>query len=302
MSFEVETERGVTAVPGITVGHHTDPRAMTGCTVILLPEPNVITGETRGAAPASRETSLLTPGMSVEQAHAVLFTGGSAFGLAAADGVMRALSEAGRGFETPGGRVPIVPAAAIFDLMNGDPSVRPGPAEGVAAMEAASDGPVGSGPIGAGAGATVSKWRGFDGALPGGLGSASVRHEGLVVAALAVVNAVGDVFTLEGEPLTDGPAVPGPPAMSLSPAEHTTLALVVTNAGFGRGALTRLAVRGQDALAACLRPAHTSFDGDTVFAVACPGDDPVEVPVETAGEAAFVAVGRAIEAAIRAAG
>ncbi len=148
----------------------------------------------------------------------------------------------------------------------------------------------------------MSKWRGFEGALPGGLGSASVRHGDLVVAALAVVNAVGDVFTLEGEPLTGGPAVPGPPEMSMSPGEQTTLALVATNAGLGRGALTRLAVRGQDALAACLRPAHTPFDGDTVFAVACPGDAPVEVAVETAGEAAFVAVGRAIEAAMRAVG
>lgn len=299
--FEVETERGLTAVPGIGVGHHTDRTAMTGCTVIVLPEENVIAGETRGAAPASREASLLAPGMSVEAVDAVLLTGGSAFGLAAADGVMQALADLGRGFETPVGRVPIVPAAAIFDLMVGDGTVRPGPAEGASAVRSVSDGPVGSGSFGAGTGATVAKWRGFDGALPGGIGSASARHGDLVVAALVVVNAVGDVFTLEGEPLTGGPPVPGPPRMSLAPGENTTLAVVATNADLSRSALTRLAVRAQDALAACLRPAHTSFDGDTVFAVSCPGVFRTAT-VETAAEGAFVAVGRAIEAAIRAAG
>lgn len=297
MRFEVETERGITAVEGVAVGHFTDTDARTGCTVVLLPEPNVVAAETRGAAPGSRETALLEPGMSVQQADAIVLSGGSAFGLAAADGVMGALAARGRGFETPAGRVPIVPAAVVFDLLVGDPSVRPGASEGIAALDAAGTGPVAQGLVGAGTGATVAKWRGFDHAVPGGLGSASVRAGDVVVGALVVVNAVGDVFTLEGVPLSGGTAEPGPPAMEFGPAEHTTLVVVATNVGLPREGLLRLAVRAQDALAACLRPAHTPWDGDTAFAVSA-GD--VTAPPGVAEEAAFVAVARAIERAVRA--
>ncbi len=284
----------ITAIAGIEVGHWSDHEAKTGCTVVVLPEPNVITAEVRGAAPGTREYALMQTGMRVEQAQAILLTGGSAFGLAAADGVVRELEADGRGHPTPLGPVPIVPAAVIFDLIPG--GKRPGPDEGAAAYRAASSGPVEQGLAGAGVGATVAKWRGFEHMRPGGLGSAVVRRGDAVVGALVVANAVGDVFTLEGEPLTGGSPIPGPPALFPAAAENTTLAVVATNAGLDRNELSRLAVRGQDAYAACLRPAHTRFDGDIVFAVSC---GPVAADVETLAEAAFEAVGRAIESAVR---
>jgi L-aminopeptidase/D-esterase-like protein len=286
----------ITSIPGIEVGHWTDPVAMTGCTVLTLPEPNVAAVEIRGAAPGSRETALLAPGMRVETIQAILLTGGSAFGLAAADGVVAELEAAGRGHQTLVGPVPIVPTAVIFDLFVGDPSVRPGPAEGAAAARAASGDPVVMGSVGAGTGATVAGWRGMEAITKGGLGSASVSVEGALVGALAVVNAVGDVFTLEGEPLTGGSLIPGPPALLPDPATNTTLVVVATNARLGRNDLLRVAVRTHDALAVCLRPGHTRYDGDAAFAVSC-GD--VEASPDLIGEAAFVATGRAIEAALQ---
>lgn len=282
----------LTSVPGIEVGHWTDRGAKTGCTVIRLPEPNVTTGETRGAAPGSRETELLRPGMAVEQADALVLAGGSAFGLAAADGVMQVLEQEGRGVPTPAGKVPIVPAAVIFDLLSGDASVRPDASAGIAAYRAAMASPVEQGAVGVGVGATVSKWR--DVFNPGGLGSAAVEVEGAVVAALVVVNAMGDVFSLEGDSLTGGPHVADPLAIPMPVGQSTTLAVVATDAALGRSELSRLAVRAQDAFSACLRPAHTRFDGDTCFAVSC-GDK--QVLVDNLAEGAFEATGRAIEAA-----
>lgn len=289
------TNDTLTAVPGIRVGHWTDAAAMTGCTVVVLPEPNRAAVEVRGAGPGTRETDLLRPGMQVEQIHAILLAGGSAFGLAAADGVMRGLAADGRGHPTPAGPVPIVPAAVVFDLLVGDGSVRPGPTEGEAAYRAAGEGPVAAGLVGAGTGTTVAKWRGS--MVPGGLGSACVRWGELVVGALVVANGVGDVFTLTGEALTGGDPVPGPPAAPPAPGTNTTLAVVATNADLTRPQLTRVAVRGQDAYAACIRPVHTLWDGDTCFAASC---GPLAAPVDLVAEAAFVAVGRAIEAAVRA--
>ena len=283
----------LTSVAGIEVGHWTDSDAMTGCTVIRLPEPNVTTGETRGAAPGSRETELLRPGMAVEQADAIVLSGGSAFGLAAADGVVRALESDGRGTPTPAGPVPIVPSAVIFDLLSGDASVRPDAEAGAAAYHEARAEPVAQGPVGVGAGATVSKWRGVFN--PSGLGSAAVEVQGAVVAALVVVNAMGDVFSLEGEAVTGGPHVADPLAIPLPVGENTTLAVVATDAALDRAELTRLAVRAQDAFSACLRPAHTRFDGDTCFAVSC-GDK--NVLVDNLAEGAFQATGRAIVAAV----
>jgi L-aminopeptidase/D-esterase-like protein len=285
----------LTDVPGIQVGHWTDADGQTGCTVVVLPEPNVTAVEIRGGAPGSRETALLAPGMRVEQVHAILLTGGSAFGLAAADGVMSELEAQGRGHETPAGVVPIVPAAVIFDLANGDASARPGPEQGQAAFLAASSDPVQLGSVGVGTGASVGAWRGFDQRKQGGLGSFAVRYGDLVVAALVVVNAVGDVFSLEGVPLTGGPHVPSPPPEMPSPSEHTTLSVLATNGRFSRAELSRLALRGQDAYSACIRPVHTRFDGDACFAVSCGG---VESDVDLAAELAFQAVGRAIESAI----
>jgi L-aminopeptidase/D-esterase-like protein len=288
----------ITAVDGIEVGHWSDPDARTGCTVVVLPEPNVVAGEARGAAPGTREYALLQPGMRVEQAQAFLLTGGSAFGLAAADGVVRALAADGRGHDTGVARVPIVPSAVLFDLVQGDASVRPGPDQGEMAYRAASSDPVPNGLVGAGTGATVAKWRGFEHMRPGGLGSA-VHKAGIgLVGALAVVNAVGDVFTLEGESLTGGDPEPGPPALLPDSIPNTTLVVIATDALLSRVELSRLVVRAHDALAVCLRPAHTRYDGDVVFAASVGAK---VVDVETLAEAAFVATARAIENAVRAA-
>ena len=283
----------LTSVPGIRVGHWTDDVALTGCTVVVLPEPNVIAGEVRGAAPGSREFALMAPGMTVEQAQAVVLAGGSAHGLAAADGVVRALEADGRGFVVGGFVVPIVPAAVIFDLTVGDGTVRPGPEEGASAYLAASEGPVASGRVGAGTGATVAKWRGET--MPGGIGSAAVAVGGATVGALVVVNAIGDVFTLEGEPLTGGAHVADVPPVIPSERANTTLIVVATDAAMSRTQLGRAVVRSHDALAVCVRPAHTRFDGDSCFAVSC---GTREVSPDLISEAAFEAVGRALEEAI----
>lgn len=284
----------LTSVEGIEVGHWTEPEAMTGCTVVKLPVPNVIAGETRGAAPGTRETALLAPGMAVEQGDAIVLSGGSAFGLAAADGVMRELESEGRGVPTPVSVVPIVPAAVLFDLLVGDPSVRPTADSGVAAYRASSSNPVEQGRVGAGVGATVSKWRGMFN--PGGIGSAAVDVDGVTVGAMVAVNALGDLFSLEGAPLTGGPHAADPMAIPPPVGENTTLAVVATDAAVGRSELTRIAVRAQDAFAACIRPAHTRFDGDTVFVVSC-GDR--QALVDDVAEGAFHSVGLAIEAAVR---
>ncbi len=286
----------ITAVEGVEVGHWSDSEAGTGCTVIVFPEPNVAAGEVRGAAPGSRETALLEHGMRIEQIQAILLTGGSAFGLAAADGVVRALEADGRGHITPVARVPIVPAAVVFDL-NPDSRVRPGPDHGEAAYRAATTDPVVSGRVGAGTGTTVAKWRGFEHMQPGGLGSA-IRPAGeATVGALVVLNALGDVFSIEGESLTGGSHEPGPPAPFPEAAANTTLVVIATDAVMTRAGLSRLAVRSHDALAVCIRPVHTRFDGDIVFAVSCGG---IEGDIETLAEAAFGATAAAIERAVRA--
>lgn len=287
----------ITAIPGILVGHWTDGEAHTGCTVVVLPEPNVVAAEARGAAPGTREYALLQPGMRVEQAQAFVLTGGSAFGLASADGVVRELESDGRGHLTPVALVPIVPAAVLFDLGIGDPTVRPGPDQGAAAYRSATADPVASGLIGAGTGATVAKWRGFEHMQMGGLGS-SLRNAGRAqVGALVAVNALGDVFAVDGEPLTGGLHEPGHPKFLEQASPNTTLVVLATDARLNRIDLTRLVIRAHDALAACVRPTHTRFDGDVVFAVSCGA---IEEDVEALGEAAFGATAAAIEAAVRA--
>jgi L-aminopeptidase/D-esterase-like protein len=287
----------ITAIEGVEVGHWSDPDVGTGCTVVVFPEPNVAAGEVRGAAPGSRETALLEHGMRVEQIQAILLTGGSAFGLAAADGVVRALEADGRGHVTPVARVPIVPAAVVFDLNPVSVGVRPGPDQGEAAYRAANSDPVISGRVGVGTGTTVAKWRGFEHMQPGGLGSA-VRPAGeATVGALVALNAVGDVFSITGESLTGGSHEPGPPAPFPETMPNTTLVVIATNAAMTRSTLSRLTVRSHDAMAVCIRPVHTRFDGDMVFAVSC-GD--IEADVETLAEAAFGATAAAIERAVRA--
>lgn len=286
----------ITAIPGIEVGHWADESAGTGCTVVSLPEPNVVAAEVRGGAPGSREISLLATGMRVEQVQAILLTGGSAFGLAAADGVVRGLVADGRGHDTGLVRVPIVPAAVIFDLYPGDPEVRPGPDQGESAYVSRTSDPVATGKVGVGTGASVAKWRGFDKMVPGGLGNGLRTYGEVTVASLVVANAVGDIFSIDGESLTGGSAEPGPPQLALPTHTNTTLVVVATNGRFSRAELTRLCVRAHDALAVCIRPAHTRFDGDVVFAVSC-GE--VVADVEVAAEAAFAATASAVEDVIR---
>ncbi len=286
----------LTAVPGVRVGQWTDPAGITGVTVIVPPDGNVTTVEVRGAAPGSRETALLAPGMRVESVQAIVLAGGSAFGLAAADGVVQALEADGRGHPTHAGVVPIVPAAVVFDLAVGDRRARPDAAAGEAAYRAASSRPVDMGSVGAGTGAVVAGWRGPEARRKGGVGSHSLQVGEAVVAALVVLNAVGDVFTLEGVPLTGGDPVPRGGPVVPAPLENTTLVVLATDARLDRSALSRLAVQAHAAVAACIRPGHTRYDGDAAFAVSC-GDrwgDP-----DALGTAVFEVVGRSIEAALR---
>ncbi len=290
----------ITDVPGVLVGHWQDEVARTGCTVVRFPPDNTASVETRGAAPGSRETALLAPGMAVRRVDAIVLAGGSAFGLAAADGVMRELEREGRGQVTPAGVVPIVPAAVIFDLIVGDASVRPGPAEGAAALRAASGSAIVDRFAGAGCGATVAKWRGETAMTRGGIGSASMAVGGAVVGAVVVANAIGDVFSLDGRSITGGPGGlvepfwlgGGEPPLH----QNTTLAVVATDAP--RAETDRMVIRAQDALAATLRPAHTRYDGDTIFSVAVGRAVEADPDPDLLQEAAFLVTAAALVAAV----
>jgi L-aminopeptidase/D-esterase-like protein len=254
-------DRVITAVEGIRVGHWTDPVGRTGCTVVLCPPGTVGSGEVRGGAPGTRETDLLRPGMLVHEVNAILVTGGSAFGLAAADGVMRWLEERGIGFRTPAATVPIVPAAVLFDLSVGDPAARPGPDHGYAACEAASE-EVTEGRVGAGTGATVAGQT-----ADGGIGTASLAEEGLVVGALAAVNAFGEIIEDDGTVIAGGLTDDEIERARQGPM-NTTIAVVATNARLSRERAHLLAIASHDGLARAVKPAHTMWDGDTVFTLA----------------------------------
>lgn len=289
----MEVNNTVTAVPGVAVGHWTDLEAATGVTVIDLPEPNVAVFEARGGAPGTRETALLAPSMKIETIQALVFSGGSAFGLAAADGVMAELAAVGRGHPTPAGPVPIVPAAILYDLFVGA-NAPPDAAAGAAAFRAATADPVVLGSVGAGTGATVSKWKGFEGMRKAGIGSAATRVGAATIGVLAAVNAVGDVVDLDGTWITGSPTLPPPQVEGFR--ENTTLVAVLTDAQLSKSDLLRLAVRSHDALAATLRPAHTRYDGDVVFAVSC-GEEKADLDV--LGEAAFSTVAASIISSVK---
>lgn len=286
----------MTDVPGILVGHDTNLDAGTGCTVVLCQWPAIGGVDVRGGAPGTRETDLLDPRNMVSEVHAVLLTGGSAYGLDAAGGVMRVLEARGVGYDAGVARVPIVPAAVLFDLGVGRADVRPDAAAGARAAGAATAGPVPRGTVGAGTGATVGKLAGPQFAMKGGLGSASLWHaSGYVVAAIAAVNALGDVYDAETGAKLAGtrsptgvgwhafatapddatPATPGttgegssaghtPPG---SPGTNTTIAVVVTDLPLTKAEAGKLAQMAHDGLALAIRPAHTPFDGDTIFAL-----------------------------------
>ena len=294
------------ALDGVRVGHWTHPSGRTGCTVVMLPEGTVASAEVRGGAPASRELDLLAPERTVGGLDAVVLSGGSAFGLAAADGVVRYCAEIGRGFPTPAGAVPIVAGLSLYDLRAGEPRVWPGAEAGyeAASTAAAPDGtgPAGGwpiGPVGAGAGATVGSWR--SARRPAGLGSARLHFESgtgeaAVVVALLAVNAAGDLDdgTIERS-LRAGEFRP-PPLPPLGTA--TTIGVICTNVRLTKVECLLVAQSGHDGLARVLMPAHSRFDGDALIAASA-GE--IDASVDAVRIAATVAVSDAVRAAVESA-
>jgi len=285
----------ITDVPGVLVGHATDEEARTGVTVLTFGEPNVAVADVRGGAPGTRELGLFGDAIKPVTVNAIMFAGGSAFGLGAAQGIVDQIETEGRGAPTPTGPVPIVAGAIIYDLMVGRSDVRPGPSDGLDAYLSRSAEPVAMGAVGAGAGATVGKLNGIDAASIAGIGSASVKVGDATVGALVVLNAVGDVYSLDGRRLTgfDGRHDEGHESLS---GFNTTLIAIATDADVeDRNELRRLAVRAHDALGATVRPAHTRYDGDAVWVVATPD---VEANIDVLAEAAFGVVALAVVRAV----
>jgi L-aminopeptidase/D-esterase-like protein len=300
-------------VRGIEVGQFTDRRRPTGCTVVLARAGAVGAVDVRGAAPGTRETDLLAPENVVETVHAVLLSGGSAFGLDAAGGVMRWLDERGIGLPVGPARVPIVPGAVLFDLpLAGD--VRPDAAAGYAACEAAARSAPAEGNVGAGAGAVVGKIFGFPRAMKGGIGTASVTVDGVTVGAIIACNALGDVVdpftgrvmagarTPDGRALLDAHAalLRGEEARPMLAGSNTTIGVIATDAVLTKVQAGRLATQGHDGLARCIRPVHTLSDGDALFALAtgASGRTPGMMTLGAmAAEACTQAVLRAVRAA-----
>jgi L-aminopeptidase/D-esterase-like protein len=320
----------LTDVAGLMLGHHNNPRRPTGCSVVLCPHGAVAGVDVRGAAPGTRETDLLAPGNLVEQVHAVVLAGGSAYGLDAATGVMRWLEEHGYGLPVGPALVPIVPAAVLFDLWVGDARIRPDAAAGYAAcdeaMAAAADAHHAWrwGNVGAGSGASVGKLFGPQHSMKGGIGSASLTVAGVTVAALMAVNAVGDIRDpssgrlIAGARNDDGltlrdiqasfiagrlPASWLPVASEGAnagpiPGANTTIGIVATDARLDKSQARRLATEAHDGLARCIWPAHTAFDGDTLFALATARTS-ATLPPEVMGTLAAEVTARAVLNALR---
>jgi L-aminopeptidase/D-esterase-like protein len=332
---------GITRIPGVLVGHAQNDEALTGCTVVLTPGGAVAGVDVRGSAPGTRETDLMRPCNQVEKVQAVVLSGGSAYGLDSASGVMRFLEGRGVGFATPFGVVPIVGAAVIYDLGLGDPKVRPDAEMGYAACLAASSGPCREGNVGAGIGATVGKMLGPEYAMKGGLGTYAVELSGLgppdtgtrvdghdepvLVGALAVVNALGDVVDPwsgkvvagaydRGAGRFAGPGSSRTGAIATGQAQagvcmNTTIAVVATNGILDKEGANKVAQMAHDGLARAIIPAHTMYDGDTVFCLSTAekplsGDRAADITAigSLAAEALAAAVVRAVEAASSAGG
>jgi L-aminopeptidase/D-esterase-like protein len=304
----------LTDVRGLSVGHFTDARRPTGCTVVLTPQGAVAGVDVRGASPGTRETELLSPLNAVEKVHAVLLSGGSAFGLDAAGGVMRWLEEQGVGVEVGPARIPIVPAAILFDLFTGDASIRPDAASGYAACIAAKNSAEAQGNVGAGAGAVVGKLFGIPRAMKGGIGSASVCVNGVTVAAMVAVNAVGDVIdprngaVVAGARSEDGLSMVGTTQAILNgevlqhlmPGSATSIGVVATDAVVSKVQANKIAQMAHDGLARSINPVHTLTDGDTLFALGT-GVSGLEVHTTVLGTLAAEVVARAVLNAVRAA-
>ena len=304
----------ITDVAGIEVGHFTDPRRPTGCSVVIAREGAVAGVDVRGAAPGTRETDLLAPGNLVEQVHAIMLAGGSAWGLEAATGAVRWLEEHGVGLDVGVGRLPLVPAAVLFDLHVGDMKVRPDAVAGYAACAAATHKPPAEGNVGAGAGAVVGKMFGLQHAMKGGVGTASVTVAGVTVGALIACNAVGDVVDPDtGRPLAGARAADGltlrdtrhallrgEPPHPLLAGSNTTIGVIATDARLTKVQAQRLAVAVHDGLARSINPVHTMSDGDTLFTLATghvPHHPGMMVLATMAAEAVARATVRAVLAA-----
>jgi L-aminopeptidase/D-esterase-like protein len=316
-SRSASPEANITTVPGIQVGHFTLTSRPTGCTVVLAEAGAIGAVEVRGGAPGTRETDLLAPQETVQQVHAVVLAGGSAFGLDAATGVMKFLNEKKIGYPTSGGPVPIVPAAILFDLnIGGHPEIRPDATCGYEAARAArgGGGAVEEGSVGAGAGATIGKLLGASRAMKGGIGtSALVTPDGLIVGAIVAVNAVGTVVDphtgrpIAGVRTSDGTALEDPFALvrrGLVPAaparENTTIGVVATNARLTKAQALKVVQMAHDGLARAIVPSHTPADGDTLFVLAT-GSLDRDVNLSAVGTIAAEVVADSIVRAVRAA-
>ena len=308
----MSSEGGITDVQGIKVGHFTETRRPTGCTVLIFEKGATAGVDVRGAAPGTRETDLLNPVNTVQQVHAILLSGGSAFGLDAATGVMRYLEEHGIGLRVGPNLVPIVPAAILFDLGVGDSKIRPNAESGYKACQAAKTGQVEEGNVGAGTGATVGKMFGQKQAMKSGLGTASIHvgNTGIIVGAIVAVNAVGDVADPSTGKIIAGARTPNGSGfldsmrqiregrlVQVPAGAHTTIGVVATNAAFDKAQTTKIAQMAHDGLARCINPVHTPNDGDTVFAVAT-GAIPAHADHGAIGAIAAEAMSQAIVRAI----
>jgi L-aminopeptidase/D-esterase-like protein len=303
----------ISDVPGIKLGHHTLTKRPTGCTVLLCEEGASAGVDVRGSAPGTRETDLLDPINYVQQVQAILLSGGSAYGLSAATGVMRYLEENKLGFKIGNGVVPIVPAAILMDLGVGDFSIRPDEEAGYLACKAAKAEASGEGNIGAGAGATVGKMFGKDFAMKGGLGTASYKGPGteIVVGAIVAVNAVGDVYApnsrqiLAGARSEDGKgfrntmqAIMQGHGVVKSGGANTTIGAIATNVPFNKAELKKIAGMAHDGFARTINPIHTMWDGDTIFALSTGKAKDVEADVTAIGAIAATVMADAVARAV----
>jgi L-aminopeptidase/D-esterase-like protein len=303
---------GLLDVGGIRVGHFTESRRPTGCTVVIFERGAVAGVDVRGAAPGTRETDLLQPINTVQQVNAILLSGGSAFGLDAASGVMRYLDEHNMGYRVGRLIVPIVPAAILFDLSIGDSKIRPDAQSGYAACEAASSSNVAEGNVGAGAGATVGKIFGIRFAMKSGIGTASVKigETGLIVGAIVAVNSLGDVIdrstgkilagarTFDGRSLRNStPEILNGAMIKVAPGANSAIGVVATNARLTKNEAARIALMAHDGFARTITPVHTSGDGDTIFAAGT-GTSSVTADLITIGAAAVEAIARAVNRAV----
>ncbi|WP_027182906.1 P1 family peptidase [Desulfovibrio inopinatus] len=317
----------ITAIQGIRVGHYTDAENVKGCTVIRFPTEGATAAvDVRGSAPGTRETDLLDPINLVDKVHALVLSGGSAYGLDAASGVMRCLEKEHIGFPVGHGVVvPIVPAAVLFDLDIGNPQVRPSAEWGFQACQNAKDSPVKMGNIGAGTGATVGKYLGRDKAMKSGLGSAVIQlPSGVIVGAIVAVNALGDILDPDTGKILAGirgekpgnyyssvKAILDQNVENIFPGTNTTIGVVATNVPLSKGQLKKIAQMAHDGMARAITPAHTMYDGDTIFAVSVPNQhaqsgnvtaDTINLVGTAAAEATTKAIVNAVQQAKSVAG